>query len=248
MKSLAQLFSKNESQDLAAWPLQQQAENIGLISSITDLFKPDSEAQPDPYVIDFDRLVVWLDEKGKKQFGEHFRILPDDYEILHRILVYLYQDRYHAEKYNIDFRKGLLLTGPIGCGKTSLMALIRHLSFINYKYQLVSTRDICLQFMEQGYQTIKYYASIGQKNPLVFCFDDLGTETSMKYYGNETNVIAEILLSRYDLFTQRGIPTHITTNLSAGEIESIYGNRVRSRMREMFNLVAFGEEAKDKRV
>jgi DNA replication protein DnaC len=55
------------------------------------------------------------------------------------------------------------------------------------------------------------------------------------------------LLSRYDLFVSRGIPTHVTTNLSASELEEKYGNRLRSRMREMFNLVAFDKNSKDKR-
>jgi DNA replication protein DnaC len=41
--------------------------------------------------------------------------------------------------------------------------------------------------------------------------------------------------------------THATTNLSASELEEIYGNRLRSRIREMFNLVAFDKDAKDKR-
>lgn len=70
----------------------------------------------------------------------------------------------------------------------------------------------------------------------------------MKYYGNECNSMSEILLSRYDLFIQKGTLTHITTNLSASELESVYGSRVRSRMREIFNLVAFERGAKDKRV
>jgi len=39
----------------------------------------------------------------------------------------------------------------------------------------------------------------------------------------------------------------LITNLAAGEIESIYGNRLRSRMREMFNLFGYDEESKDKR-
>ena len=40
---------------------------------------------------------------------------------------------------------------------------------------------------------------------------------------------------------------HITTNLSASEIETAYGNRVRSRMRNMLNLIAFDKTTKDKR-
>jgi hypothetical protein len=39
--------------------------------------------------------------------------------------------------------------------------------------------------------------------------------------------------------------THLTTNLNSGEIEKQYGLRVRSRLREMFNLVAFPEDAVD---
>ncbi len=83
--------------------------------------------------------------------------------------------------------------------------------------------------------------------PRIYCFDDLGTENSLKYYGNECNVMAEVLLSRYELFIQKKMLTHLTTNLSATEIENLYGNRVRSRMREMFNLVSFGSQVKDKR-
>jgi DNA replication protein DnaC len=56
----------------------------------------------------------------------------------------------------------------------------------------------------------------------------------------------EIMLSRYEYFISQKKITHLTTNLSASELESYYGNRVRSRLREMFNLISFGV-SKDKR-
>jgi len=59
--------------------------------------------------------------------------------------------------------------------------------------------------------------------------------------------MGEILLSRYDHFISNHMLTHATTNLSASELEDYYGNRVRSRMREMFHLIAFDGGAKDKR-
>ena len=40
---------------------------------------------------------------------------------------------------------------------------------------------------------------------------------------------------------------HATTNLNAHELEDLYGNRVRSRMRQLFNLIAFDKESTDKR-
>jgi DNA replication protein DnaC len=112
-----------------------------------------------------------------------------------------------------------------------------------------SCRDVSFEFIQEGYSVILRYSkqAFNQDKPKMYCFDDLGTESNLKYYGNECNVMSEILSSRYDLFVSRQMITHITTNLNSSEIESIYGARVRSRMREMFNLVNFDKEAKDKR-
>jgi len=114
--------------------------------------------------------------------------------------------------------------------------------------------EITFEFEKDGFQVILRYSNLAFCNPPFsrinrsFCFDDLGAEHPIKYYGNECNVMAEILLSRYDLFVRNGILTHITTNLSASELELLYGSRVRSRLREMFNLVAFDRNSKDKRI
>ena len=60
--------------------------------------------------------------------------------------------------------------------------------------------------------------------------------------------MGELICNRYELFLKHKIKTHITTNLNATELEERYGGRVRSRMRELFNLVAFDKNAKDKRI
>jgi hypothetical protein len=68
--------------------------------------------------------------------------------------------------------------------------------------------------------------------------------------------MGEILLSRYDIYKNERAPvlslskgkSHITTNLNAEELEARYGSRVRSRLREMFNLIGFDESSKDKRI
>ena len=59
--------------------------------------------------------------------------------------------------------------------------------------------------------------------------------------------MAEILISRHKQFIENNSITHITTNLSATELENYYGNRVRSRLRSMFNLIAFDRYSADKR-
>ncbi|MFA6402053.1 MAG: hypothetical protein WCX31_10575 [Salinivirgaceae bacterium] len=73
------------------------------------------------------------------------------------------------------------------------------------------------------------------------------SQNILKYVGNDCNVMAEILLSRYDLFLSCHMITHLTTNLNSSEIEEIYGLRMQRRLRELFNLIAFDGNAKDQR-
>ena len=194
-------------------------------------------------------IISWLEKKGIELYGKNFKILETDHEIIYKLIAYFLKDEQACYQFNIDLEKGILLTGPIGCGKTSLMNLMKYLTATEQKFFVKPCRDISFEFIQDGYQIIHKY-SIGklyQSEPRTYCFDDLGTENNLKYFGNECNVMAEILLSRYDLFISKKLQTHITTNLSATEIEKQYGNRVRSRLREMVNLIAFEKTAQDKR-
>lgn len=200
---------------------------------------------------DYENALLWIQKWGKKQYGDHFTIHENDKPIIFRLISYFLKDENVAEKLEINLNKGILLSGPIGVGKTSIMSLMKFLEPTKKRFIMKSCRDVSFEFIKDGYETIHKYSrhSFEQNThePKTFCFDDLGTESTLKYFGNECNVMAEILLSRYDLFVSQKLITHLTTNLSAGEIEEIYGNRVRSRMREMFNLVAFDFSTEDKR-
>ena len=194
-----------------------------------------------------------IQTKGKEMFGEHFHIIPEDYEVVHKLLTWFLQNEKQAQQFGINLNKGILLTGPIGCGKTSLMSLMRVLVPQQQRFGIKSCREITFNFIKDGFDIIQRYSSYAYNNttnppqPHTHCFDDLGAESTLKYYGNQCNVMGEILLSRYDHFINNHMITHATTNLSASELEDYYGNRVRSRMREMFNLIAFDSLAKDKR-
>lgn len=201
----------------------------------------------------FQQSVQWMEEKGQVLFGNHFRIAPEDLELIYKLIVYAIGDKENAEKQGLSLSKGLLVAGPIGCGKTSLLRLVSWFCPRERQFQVKPTREIAFEFEKDGYWVISQYSKgsyfkIGAVPvPKVWCFDDLGLEETPKHFGNGCNVMAEILLARYDLFVAKGMLTHLTTNLSASELEAIYGNRIRSRMREMFNLVAFDQSAKDKR-
>ncbi|TRW96386.1 ATPase [Flavobacterium gawalongense] len=198
----------------------------------------------------YQEVILWLEKKGLELYGNHFKILESDYPIIYKLIAYFLKDEATCFQYNINLNKGILLSGPVGCGKTSLMNLMKHLAPIEHKFFVKPCRDISFEFIQDGYLIIHKYSKgkLYESEPKTICFDDLGTENNLKYYGNECNVMAEILLSRYDIFTAKKIQTHITTNLSASEIENVYGNRVRSRLREMINLIGFDKGINDKRV
>ena len=191
---------------------------------------------------DFSRIITYLNVKGKLLFGEQFKIYKEDREILYKLCVYFIKDEVSCKKLNINPNKGILLSGPVGCGKTSLMKLLRCMVPHQKTYQIIPSRNTTFSFNHIGYKTIEDYG-----NEKHYCFDDLGIEPIGRYFGKDCNVMGEILLSRYELFLKTTIKTHATTNLNAKELEDKYGNRVRSRMRQLFNLIAFDKESSDKR-
>ncbi|WKN44889.1 ATPase [Tunicatimonas pelagia] len=182
----------------------------------------------------------------------------DDYNrpVMQALLAYFHQHPSQCQAMKISRQKGILLLEPVGSGKTTLMQL-----FAARRFRMITAREIARQFLKEGYPVLDRYGSqsFGRKHtgyaatlcydqPITYCFDDLGVEQNIKLYGNDCNVMAEVLLDRYDQFVQRGMQTHLTTNLNAEELERLYGDRLRSRMREMFNLVAFSQGAPDRRL
>ena len=191
----------------------------------------------------FKKTWYYLEELGQKQYGSNFKLHKSDKLLIYKLLIYFIRDEENCKIHNIDLDKGILLNGPVGCGKTSLINLMKHFVYSNHNYIIKSSRDVAIEFNDIGFPTITKYG----KSEKIYCFDDLGIENNIKHYGNECNTIAEIILSRYDLLIYEGIVTHATTNLNAEELEKLYGNRVRSRLRSMFNLIAFDRASIDKR-
>jgi len=191
---------------------------------------------------DFPLMLEYLQIKGKILFGKDFHLYKKDEKLLFKLCNYIIADKEKCQKFDLDPAKGILLTGPVGCGKTSFLKLLRYLVPHQKEYQVIPCRNIAFAFHHLGYKTIEDYG-----NSSYLCFDDLGVEPDGRFYGKDCNVMGEILLSRYELFLNHKVRTHATTNLNAGELEERYGSRVRSRMRELFNLISFDEKTIDKR-
>lgn len=155
-----------------------------------------------------------------------------------------------------NLRKGICLYGPVGCYKTSLMKFFTNnqsSSFVIY-----SVHDVLSTYKKDGDDGILKYKGLIQstdtlrtfgQTQLGICFDDFGDDvTDVKHFGNELNVMSMVIKSRfmshYDLIAK----THLTTNISSDTVEERYGYKVRSRLREMINLVEFPDNSPDRRV
>jgi energy-coupling factor transporter ATP-binding protein EcfA2 len=191
-----------------------------------------------------------MEKRGQSLYGGSYAIRPIDRPVLVKVLCYFLQDEAMAAMQEINLQKGLMLCGPVGCGKTSAMHIIRSLMPNGEAFGIVSCRNIVTRFNQDGFGIIDRYSACPRPGTLMrstYCFDDMGLEQTGNFYQNECNVVAEILFNRYEAFVQDHVVTHVTTNLSISELEACYGNRLRSRMREMLNLVAFDAASPDKR-
>ncbi len=83
---------------------------------------------------------------GNNNLGNGFEIHEKDHSVIFKLLVYAIRDVKNAKDLGVHLKKGILLSGPVGCGKTSLMKLIRLFMPQNNRYIIKSCRDISFEF------------------------------------------------------------------------------------------------------
>lgn len=173
-----------------------------------------------------------------------------DFKRVFLLLCQYFTDNPDFEKEGYSLQKGIMIQGPVGCGKTTLLKAFAQNP--KQSYMFFSCRKITYNFAVEGFKVVERFSKVetGAEDPwgktkYGVAFDDLGTDDERKHYGDKVNVMADVILNRYDN-TPNGF-THITTNLAADQIEEVYGLRVKSRMREMFNQIVFNPQSEDRR-
>lgn len=216
------------------------ANYLAAINSEPVFVKPTYEELQAALFKELEELYGWeIDEYNEKQIDALCMYFSDDL-------------RFEQIEPGYSLKKGLLLFGPVGCGKTTLLNVLRK----NTKapFNVISCRKVADDFAQFGHSAIANYSKLREANKrenlghelVGICFDDMGTETNKKNFGNEANVMSEVLLNLYDVKVNIG-RVHLTTNISDADIITNYGERVFSRLKEMVNIIEFPFDAPDRR-
>jgi len=146
----------------------------------------------------------------------------------------------------VTAKRGLMLLGGIGSGKTLLMrGMVDVLWCFNIEARLVPTYVLTENYGRDGMSALGRFQYSGHEiypGSTTIILDDLGAEDIVSHYGQPINVVAEVLLRRYD---NRAL-TFGTSNLDQRTIRKFYGERVWSRMKEMFNFIELKGEDRRK--
>ena len=126
-------------------------------------------------------------------------------------------------------RRGLLLCGTLGNGKTTMLRTLKY---------LFGSHAVYLE-AQGAYDYFKQNQSLPSVSPRdILLIDDLGVEpSSYNDFGEIRYPLAELLMSRYRL----NATTIIATNYTFEQIGQTYGDRIQDRMREMFAMISYTE-------
>lgn len=177
------------------------------------------------------KLMAWTsqNEYGKKLIVKDQKRGNDFTKFITTLCFFVSQDERFETELGYSLNKGLLIRGVSGLGKTHLVKCIAK-NGLN-PILILSMLEISEEIRING------EFSISLDGYGIVYLDDVGTEESAaKHYGNVINFFKNFIEGTY---LRRKTFSHVmmSTNNSFDELERKYGFRVRSRIKDMFNII-----------
>jgi hypothetical protein len=172
-------------------------------------------------------IMRWTSENIRKK-----PLIINEYNkhLIKALCFFISGDPRFETELHLDFRKGLLIRGIPGLGKTYLVTLLKE----NEKrpitcYNMISISKKVAQFglleLDIPERGIIYLDDVGSEQPEVL------------HYGTRINFYKDFI-EEFDLnHSAEFNKLIITTNINNAEMEEKYGARVRSRHKHMFNWI-----------
>jgi hypothetical protein len=177
------------------------------------------------------KLMAWTsqNEFDKKLIVKDQKTGNDFTKLITALCFFVARDVRFETELNYSLKKGLLIRGVSGLGKTHLVKCI----------QKNGLNPILILSMLDISEAIRMYGEFtaNMEGYGIVYLDDVGTEEpNAKHYGNVINFFKNFIEGTY---LRKKSFDHImmSTNNSFAQLEQMYGFRVRSRIKDMFNVI-----------
>ena len=200
--------------------------------------RPDTRETVETAVAWFAQYAVHrksVEAKGSPILHKSHAKTPEEWEVRQKMPIYA------------PPKKGLLLFGGCGTGKTMLLRILsakddRPEQRRNLPYQGIpfySSESLVADYQEEGEVAMKLFKA---KKQTTLIIDELGGERFVKVYGSDP-IINDMLIDRYKAFQWNHSFTLFATNLSLEDLQAKYSERIVSRLHEMCEFVpCIGED------
>ena len=165
--------------------------------------------------------ALLLGSYGAVVQSRDMELLLDDTTVskVEKVVKWMYESR----------KRGLLLCGTLGNGKTTMLRALKNL--LGSKVSYFEAQSIYDYFRQN-----QCLPDISQD--CVLMIDDLGVEPpTYNDFGEVRYPLTELLMKRY----KNNLTTVIATNKTFDQIGETYGDRLQDRMREMFAMITYLE-------
>lgn len=171
-------------------------------------------------------VMCWTSENT---YGKKLILHEDNRHLIKTICFFISHDERFEKELGYSFKKGLLIRGIAGLGKTYLLKCLQGNELLPIR--IISMIQITDDVKDSG------DFDLNIPNNKITYLDDVGTEEPVvNHYGTKISFFKNFI----ELFYLKSILYNrliISTNNTFSEIEEKYGFRVRSRMKDMFNII-----------
>lgn len=172
------------------------------------------------------KLMKWTSQNG---LGKQLIVNEHNKHLITTLCYFLSEDPRLETELGYSPNKGLLIRGVSGLGKTHLVRCLED-NELN-PVLVLSMLEITDEVSDKG----EYQINLGGRK--VIYLDDVGTEEpTITHYGTKISFFKNFIELVY-LKNQVFNKLMISTNNSFKQLEEKYGFRVRSRIKDMFNVV-----------
>ena len=168
------------------------------------------------------RSIVAELTKLLAESGVTIELNPDNKHVMGQLALWFSND----ERFESDLRKGIMIKGGVGTGKTKIVQALKKTIELAQQDPISFIHATDLQEL---YTSKREEEIAKHKVRKLVIVDDLGVEcVETKHFGNVVEPFNDLFDYRY----RHGKQTVITTNLIPDKIRLMYGDRIADRFRE----------------